>query len=98
MKRNTKKRRLTLDSSILITTEEKLISTKHSKTSKLIDAGMVITYDTLDRVGNYEKEMATTLNDLKHLHHLTKYCQDSTQATIFLRSEFQYAYNKFTNE
>jgi hypothetical protein len=36
MKRTTKKRRLTLDRSILITTEEKLISTEHAKTSKLI--------------------------------------------------------------
>jgi hypothetical protein len=36
MKRTTKKRRLTLDSSILITTEEKLISTEHAKTSELI--------------------------------------------------------------
>jgi hypothetical protein len=33
MRRNIKKRRLTLDSSILITTEEKLISMEHAKTS-----------------------------------------------------------------
>jgi hypothetical protein len=47
--RNTKNRRLTLDHSILITTEEKLISTEHAKTSELIGAWMAITDATLDR-------------------------------------------------
>jgi hypothetical protein len=36
MRRTTKKRRLTLDSSILITTEEKLLNTENVKTSELI--------------------------------------------------------------
>jgi DNA-directed RNA polymerase subunit E'/Rpb7 len=49
MRRTTKKRRLTLDSSILITMEEKLLSTKHAKTSNIISAGMAITDATLDR-------------------------------------------------
>jgi hypothetical protein len=98
MKRTTKKRRLTLDSSILITIEEKLISTEHAKTFELIGAGMAITDATLDRERKYEEEMATVLKELEHLHHLEKYYQDSTQAMVFLRSEFQDAYNKFTNE
>jgi ClpP class serine protease len=98
MKRITKKRRLTLDRSILITTEEKLISTDHAKTSELIDAWMEITDATLDREKRDEKELATTLKDLEHLRHLEKYYQDSTQATMFLRSEFQDTYSKFTNE
>jgi hypothetical protein len=98
MKRTTKKRRLTLDSSILITTEEKLISTEHAKTSELIGAGMEITDATLDRERKDEEELATVLKELEHLHHLEKYYQDSTQATVFLRSEFQDAYNKFTSE
>jgi hypothetical protein len=38
IQRTTKKRRITLDRSILITTEEKLINTEHAKTSELIDA------------------------------------------------------------
>jgi hypothetical protein len=50
MKRTTKKRSLTMDNSILITIEEKLISTEHAKTSKIIDVGMEITDTTLDRV------------------------------------------------
>jgi hypothetical protein len=98
MKRTTKKRRLTLDSSILITTEEKLISTEHAKTSELIDAGMAITDATLDRERKDEEELATVLKELDHLRHLEKYYQDSTQAMVFLRSEFQDAYGKFMNE
>jgi hypothetical protein len=49
MKRTTKKRRLMLDSSILITMEEKLLNIEHAKTSELIGAGMAITDATLDR-------------------------------------------------
>jgi hypothetical protein len=98
MKRTTKKRRLTLDILILITIEEKLNNTKHSKTSKLISVGMAITDATLDREGRDEKDLVTTLKELKHLHHLEKYYQDSTQATMFLRSNFQDSYEKFMNE
>jgi hypothetical protein len=46
-RRTTKKRRLTLDSSILIMTKEKLLSTEHAKTSELIDARMANTDATL---------------------------------------------------
>jgi hypothetical protein len=98
VKRTTKKRRLTLDSSILITTKEKLISTEHAKMSEIIGAGMEITNATLDRERKDEEELVPMLKDLEHLCHLEKYYQDSTHATIFLRSEFQDAYNIFTNE
>jgi hypothetical protein len=98
MKRTTKKRRLTLDRSILITTEEKLISMEHAKTSELISTGMEITDATLDRERKDEEELVIVLKELEHLHHLEKYYQDSTQAMVFLRSKFQDAYSKFTNE
>jgi hypothetical protein len=98
VKRTTKKRRLTLDSLILITTKEKLISKEHAKTSDLIGAGMEITDATLDRARKYEEELVVALKELEHLRHLEKYYQDSTQATIFLRSKFQDAYIEFTNE
>jgi hypothetical protein len=78
MKRTTKKRRLTVDNSILITTEEKLISTEHARMSELIGAGMAITDATLDRARKDEEELATMRMDLEHLHHLEKYYQDST--------------------
>jgi hypothetical protein len=78
MNRNTKKRRPTLDSLILITIQENLISAEHAKTSELIDAWMAITYATLDRERKDEEELAAALKELEHLHHLEKYYQDST--------------------
>jgi hypothetical protein len=90
MKRTTKKRKLTLDSSILITSEEKVLSAKHAKMFEIIRAGMAITDATLDLVA--------ALKELEHIRHLEKYYQDSTQATVFLRSEFQDSYAKFTYE
>jgi hypothetical protein len=82
MKRTNKKRRLTLDSSILITIEENMINTEHAKTSELIGTGMAITDATLDRVRRDEKEMTDALKELEHLHHLEKYYQDSTQDSL----------------
>jgi hypothetical protein len=97
--KTTKKRRITLYCSILITIlEEHLINTKHAKTFELIDAGMEITDATLDRAKRDKVELAATLKELEHLRHLEKYYQDNTQAAVFLRSEFQEAYNKFTYE
>jgi hypothetical protein len=88
MNKNTRKRRLTLESLIIITTEEKLISKEHAKTSELIDAGMDIIDATLDRERKDEEELFIALKELEHLRHLEKHYQDSTQATVFLRSEF----------
>jgi hypothetical protein len=59
---------------------------------------MAIKNATLDRARKDEDEMATMLKELEHLQHLDKYYQDSTHTTMFLRSEFHDAYNKFTNE
>jgi polyhydroxyalkanoate synthesis regulator protein len=89
---------ITLDRSILITTEEHLINTEHAKTSELIGAGMAITDATLDRAKRDEKELAAAMKELEHLRHLVKYYQDTTQAVVYLRSEFKEAYNKFTDE
>jgi hypothetical protein len=71
--RTTKKRRITLDCSILITTKENLINTKHSKMCKLIDIGMSIIDATLDRAKRDEEELATSLKELEHFRHLEKY-------------------------
>ena len=59
---------------------------------------MTITDATLDREIRDEKELGDALKELEHLCHLEKYYQDSTRATMFLRSEFQDTYDKFTNE
>jgi hypothetical protein len=63
LKRTTKKRRLTLYSSILITTEEKLISTEHAKMSELINTGIEITDATLYRTRKYEDKLVTALKE-----------------------------------
>jgi hypothetical protein len=96
--RTTNKRRLTLDSSILITIEDKLISMEHAKMFELLDTRMEITDATLDRARKDEEDMVTALKELENLCHLNKYYRDSTQAMVFLRSKFQDAYSKFTSE
>jgi hypothetical protein len=98
VKRTTKKRRITLNHSIFITTEEKLIKTEHAKTSKLIGARMTMTDATLDREKRDEEELVAALKELEHPCHLAKYYQDTTQVAVFMRSEFQEAYNNFTDE
>jgi hypothetical protein len=55
VKRTTKKRRIMLDNSILITMEENFLITKHTKMSELINVGMAITDAALDRERRDEK-------------------------------------------
>jgi hypothetical protein len=98
IQRTTKKRRITLDLSILITTEEDLINTQNAKTSKIISIGRVISDATLDKEIRNEKDWVIDLKELEHFHHLDKYYQDTTQVTVYLKSEFQEAYNMFTNK
>jgi hypothetical protein len=43
---------------------------------------------TLDRDKRDEEKLAISLKELEHLSHLAKYYQDTTQTTVFLRSEF----------
>ena len=78
VQKNTKKRRITLDHSILITTEEKFINMEHAKTYKLIGTGMEITDATMDREKRDEEDFPAALNELEHLRHLVKYYQDTT--------------------
>jgi DNA repair ATPase RecN len=98
LRRTTNKRRLTLDSTLLITTKETLLNTENAKISELIGVVMAITDVMPDREKMDEKELATTKKDLDHLCHLAKYYQDSTQAVVFLRTEFKETYAQFTNE
>jgi hypothetical protein len=98
IERTTKNRRISLDHSNFITTEEHLINTEHAKTFELIGVGMAIIDATLDKAKRDEEELAATLQELEHLHHLEKYYQDTTQVAVFLRSKFQDAYKRFTDE
>jgi hypothetical protein len=98
IQRTTKKRRITLDRSILITMEENLINTSMLRHMNSSCIGMEITDATLDRAKRDEEELVATLKELEHLCHLEKYYQDTTQVTVYLRNEFKEAYNKFTDE
>jgi hypothetical protein len=98
MRRKTKKRRLMLDNTLLITTKETHLNTKNAKTIELIGEGIAITDAMLDLVNMDEKELATTKKEMDHVHHLAKYYQDSMQAVIFPRSEFRETYAQFTSE
>jgi hypothetical protein len=59
MRRVTKKRRLMLNSKLLVTIEEMLLDTKNSKINELIGEGMDITNATLDKAIRYENEIVT---------------------------------------
>jgi len=74
----TKKRRITLDRSILITTEEDLINTENARTYELIGMGMAIWDATLDRAKWDDKELVVSLNKLEHLFHLDEYYKGTT--------------------
>jgi hypothetical protein len=76
MIRTTKKRRLTLDSTLLITIEETLLNTENAKTTELIEAGMDITNAMLDIVKMDEKEIVAAKKELDHLRHLANYYRD----------------------
>jgi hypothetical protein len=98
IQRMAKKIRITLDHSILFTTEENLINKTKSQTSKLLGVGKALSDATLDRAKRDEKELATALRDLEHLHHLNEYYKCTTQTTMYLRSEFKEVYNEFKKE
>jgi hypothetical protein len=98
MRRKTKKRRIMLDSTLFITTKETLLNTENAKTIELIRVGMDITDATMDKEKRDAMELAITNKELDHLRHLTNYYQYSTQAVVFLRSEFRETYAQFTNK
>jgi hypothetical protein len=78
MRRKSKKRSVTLDSTLLITIEETLLNTENAKTTKMIEERMVIIDAMLDIVKRDEKELVSTKKELDHPHHLVKYYQDLT--------------------
>jgi hypothetical protein len=98
IQRTVKKRRITLDHSILVTTEENLINISYAQMTELIDMGKALLDDTLDRARRDEKELATVLKELEHLHHLAEYYKGATQTTVYLKGEFRGVYNEFKKE
>jgi hypothetical protein len=98
VQRTAKKRRISLDHSILVTTEENLINTADAQTSELIGVGKSLSDATLDRARRDEKELATTLKELEHLCHLAEYYKGATQTVVYLKGEFVGVYNEFKKE
>jgi len=98
MRSTTKKRRLTLDNKLLITTKETLLNRENAKTTNMIRARMAITDATLNIEKRDEKELAASNKGLDHLCHLVKYYQYLMQEIVFPRSEFRETYGQFTSE
>jgi DNA repair ATPase RecN len=87
-----------LDHSVFVTTEENLINTADAWTTELIGVGKELSEATLDRDKRDEKELATTLKDLDHLRHLAEYYKRTIQTIVYLKGEFEKAYNEFKKE
>ena len=67
MRRKTKKRRITLNITLLVTTEEMLFNTENYMMTELIRACMAITDATLDKSRRDEREVSTMNKALDHL-------------------------------
>jgi hypothetical protein len=67
IQRIVKRRRINLDQSIMVTTKEKLINTRDTRTSELIGVGKSLLDVGQDRARRDEKELADTWEELKHL-------------------------------
>jgi hypothetical protein len=72
------KRNIIVDSSILVTTKEKLINTEDAHMYELVGVGRSLSNASQDRVGRDEKELADTLKELEHLCHLVEYYKGAT--------------------
>ena len=64
IQRTAKKRRITLDQSIIVVIEEKLINTTDTRMSELIGVGKSLSKATQDGARRDEKDLATTQKDL----------------------------------
>jgi hypothetical protein len=98
VQRTVKRRRITMDQSIVVTIEENVINTAYARMSELIDVGKSISDVAHDRSRRDEKELADTREELEHLHHLVKYYKGATHTTLYLKDEFNKVYNEFKKE
>jgi hypothetical protein len=73
VQRTTKRRRITLDQSIVVTIKENLIITTDAHMYELIGIGKSLSYAAQDRARRDEKELADTQEELEHLRHLVEY-------------------------
>jgi hypothetical protein len=98
VKRTGKKRRITLDSVVMITMEETLLDAGQSRVSELLGESMAISSATIDREREDEREVDSMREELVHLKHQVEYYQDTTQAVRFMRIEFGEIYTQFKSD
>jgi hypothetical protein len=95
IQRTTKKRKITVDHSILVTTKESSINTADAHMSKLIGMGRALSDVAQDMVRRDERELVDTLKELEHLCHIVEYYKGTTQNVAYLKSDFLGFYNKY---
>jgi hypothetical protein len=89
VKRTSRKIKLTLDSTIVVTIEETVFDAKKAKVRKLLGAGMAIYDATIDRAKEDEREVEAMRRELENLrHHRLSITKNTTQVVIILRDEF----------
>ena len=95
---STKKRKIIVGHSILVTTEEILINIADARTYELIGVGRALSDVAQDRARRDERELVDTLKELEHLHHIVEYHKGTTQTAAYLKSEFLGVYNEYNKE
>jgi hypothetical protein len=60
--------------------------------------GKALSNATLDRAKRDKKELATTLKELEHFHHLVEYYKGTKKTIVYLKGEFEEVYNEFKKE
>ena len=66
--------------------------------SKMIGVERALSDAAQDRARRDERELANTLKELEHLHHLVEYYKGATQTVTYLKSEFSGIHNEYKKE
>jgi hypothetical protein len=98
VQKTVKKRRINLDQSIIVITEEKLIDTVYACTSEMIGVGKSLSEVAQDRSRRDEKEIFAAQKEFEHLRHLVDYYKGATQTTVYLKYYFAKVYDEFKKE
>jgi hypothetical protein len=77
VKRTQRKRKITLDNSVLCTFEEVIINTKKEKMSQLFSVGLVISHASLDKVVAKERELEQVKQEVASLKYQVQYYQEA---------------------
>jgi hypothetical protein len=83
VKRTHRKRKVTLDSGVLSTTEEVIIDTKKDKMSQLYSIGLAISHASYDKAIMEERELEQARVEIASLKHQVQYHQEAGGVTNF---------------